>query len=39
MLRADLLDSFCPVDQVWRDSTIKHAGEITAQAIRGLSAW
>ncbi|MGB7481769.1 MAG: M14 family metallopeptidase [Burkholderiaceae bacterium] len=39
MLRADLLDSFCPVDQIWRDSTIAHALHITRQAVSGLAAW
>ncbi|MCA0243376.1 MAG: M14 family metallopeptidase [Proteobacteria bacterium] len=39
MLRADLLDAFCPVDQVWRDSTIAHALRITTQAVDGLHSW
>ncbi|WP_050833572.1 M14 family metallopeptidase [Bordetella pertussis] len=39
MLRADLLDSFCPYDQVWREGTLRHAQEITRQAVAGLAAW
>lgn len=39
MLQADLLDSFCPVDQIWRDNALQHAREITNQALRGLGAW
>lgn len=39
MLQADLLDSFCPVDQFWRDGALKHACEITDQAMQGLIGW
>jgi hypothetical protein len=39
MHQADLLDAFCPVDQLWRDSTIRHSLEITRQALAGLTAW
>lgn len=39
MLKADLFDSFCPVDHIWRDGTITHAVEITDQALKGLSDW
>lgn len=39
MLRADLLDAFCPADQVWRDGTIAHALQITKQAVDGLQSW
>lgn len=39
MLQADLLDSFCPVDQIWRDNALHHARQITAQAVQGLAAW
>jgi hypothetical protein len=39
MHRADLLDSFCPVDQVWRDSTLRHGRRIMDQAVHGLANW
>lgn len=39
MLRADLLDAFCPVDHVWRDATVRHALQITRQAVTGLVDW
>ena len=39
MLQADLLDSFCPVDQIWRDASLQHAAEITDQALQGLIDW
>ena len=39
MLQADLLDSFCPVDQIWRDGCLQHAAEITEQAMQGLINW
>jgi len=39
MLRADLLDAFCPVDQIWRDATVRHAAQITAEAVAGMAAW
>lgn len=39
MLQTDLLDSFCPFDQIWRDSTVQHAQEITRQAVHGLANW
>lgn len=39
MLQADLLDSFCPFDQVWRDNCLRHALEITEQALHGLQDW
>ncbi|WP_313301661.1 M14 family metallopeptidase [Diaphorobacter sp.] len=39
MHKADLLDAFCPVDEIWRNSTIRHSLEITRQAVRGLADW
>jgi hypothetical protein len=39
MHRADLLDAFCPVDQIWRDATVRHSLEITRQAVQGLATW
>ncbi len=39
MLQADLVDSFCPSDQIWRDATIAHACRITEQALEGLAEW
>ena len=39
MLQADLKDAFNPCDQIWRDSTVKHAVNITRQAVQGLGAW
>lgn len=39
MHQADLLDAFCPVDELWRDATVRHSLEITRQALTGLAAW
>lgn len=39
MLKEDLLDSFCPYDHLWRDGTMRHAKEITDQAVEGMTQW
>ena len=39
MHQADLLDAFCPVDELWRRATVRHALEITRQALTGLAGW
>ncbi len=39
MLRADMFDAFCPVDQGWRNSTLRHGLDITRQALAGLAQW
>jgi hypothetical protein len=39
MLRADLMDAFSPVDHMWRDATVRHALQITREAVSGLAAW
>lgn len=39
MLRADLMDAFSPVDQLWRDATVRHALQITNEAVAGMAAW
>ncbi|MFL7905518.1 M14 family metallopeptidase [Azospirillum argentinense] len=39
MLRDDMLDAFVPVQQAWRDATLRHGLAITRQAVAGLAAW
>ncbi len=39
MMRADLIDAFCPYDHRWREATIDHAVRITDQAVAGLGEW
>lgn len=39
MHRADLLDAFCPVDEIWRASTIRYGQQFMNEAVAGLASW